>query len=206
MSQGIFLQINTQQVLARLGAEGKRFRNGSSKLRMATARAVNRTLAHMRTSISKELRATYYVKQADITKAMHMKKATASKNVYGELRFAGKGSLPLISFGGKQNKNFVSVRVLRANRTRKIKSGGKRGILETSRGRAAVWIAKGQIFARTEGSDTPVILYGPSFLAFFKREGVVDRLNNQAEIMFQKRLEHEVQRIVSGAGGNNYGR
>ena len=43
-----------------------------SRLRQAVVRATNDTLTHMRSFLSKGIRATYYVKKADIDAAMSM--------------------------------------------------------------------------------------------------------------------------------------
>lgn len=139
-----------------------------SRLRLAAVRAVNGTLKHMRTFLSREIRATYYVKKADFDAAMKIVKAfRRGPTIEGRLSFRYRQSLPLSLFNAKQGKTYVSVKVLKTNRARRIQPGGKKEILATRKRRSAVWMAKGHVMARVEGREKPLPLYGPSFMAFF---------------------------------------
>jgi hypothetical protein len=167
-------------------------RNYSTRVTIATARAINRALEHMRTLVIKDIRSVHNVSRKDVAAAMKLTRAKAKKLMEGSLAFDGRDALPLISFQGRQLAKGVSVRVLKTSRAGKIRPGGSHGILATRKGRAAVWIAKGQIMARTEGADHPIILWGPSFMTFFRRPGVAERMRGQAEQEFSERLKHEM--------------
>ena len=204
------LKINTAEVIERLGALGVVFEAGSSRLKIAQSRAINRTLIHMRKLIVKDIRSTYHIKTSDVHKSMELKKARSGKIASGSLRFADRDSVPLIHFA-KQRKNFISVRVLKTSRAKMLEPGGDHGILAASTGRARVWIGKtrageDQVFAMMEHSDSPQMLWGPSFMAFFRRPGVAEQLRAQAAEFFQARLEHEARFMLSGAGKVNFGR
>ena len=109
-----------------------------SRLRQAVVRATNDTLTHMRSFLSKGIRATYYVKKADIDAAMKIVKARQrGRNIEGRLSFRYRQSLPLSQVGARQGKTYVSVKVLKANRARRIQPGGEKQILATKKGRAA---------------------------------------------------------------------
>ena len=98
-----------------------------SRLRQAVVRATNDTLTHMRSFLSKGIRATYYVKKADIDAAMQIVKARQrGRNIEGRLSFRYRQSLPLSQFGARQGKTYVSVKVLKANRARRIQPGGEK--------------------------------------------------------------------------------
>jgi hypothetical protein len=199
------IDINVFEAQGLLGVLRDNLSIGSSKMSLATASAINRALAHMRTLVIRDIRATYNVRRADVTTAMKLKEATAKKIMRGSLEFQGRAALPLISFGGRQNKRGVSVRVLKTSKAANIRPGGTHNILATKKkGRAAVWIAKGAIMARTEDADHPVMLWGPSFLAYFHRPGVAEQLRDQAEAKFRERLAHEVSRISKGIGLTGY--
>lgn len=202
---GLEIRVNADAARKHLSGIGENFRDGSSRMRLAVSRAINRTTAHMRSQISRRIRATYYVRKADLDGGIKIIKARAGKNPSGALMFAERGSLPLSNFGARQGKTYVSVKVLRANRARRIRPGGDHKILSTPKGRAAVWMAKGHVMARVEGKDSPMILYGPSFMSFFNGPGVPDSLNAEAQAFFEKRLEHEVQNVLRG-GAPMFGR
>lgn len=167
-----------------------------SRLRQAVVRATNDTLTHMRSFLSKGIRATYYVKKADIDAAMKIVKARQrGRNIEGRLRFRYRQSLPLSQFGARQGKTYVSVKVLKANRARRIQPGGEKQILATKKGRAAVWIAKGHVLARVEGREKPLPLYGPSFMAFFRSPENEANIAREESAWMLKRLYHHVRRL-----------
>lgn len=177
-------------------------RIGDNGVRFAAGRAVNNSLKHMRALISQMLRDTYYIKKQKLDASIKIHVARFNSNPTGKLTFKDFESPPLSKFSPTQNKKRtgISVKVLKAHRARFIQPGGEKKIIATSRGRAAVWIAKGQVMARTEDSDHPVILYGPSFMAFFRRENVVKALNIEARDWFLKRFQHELRYELRKAG------
>lgn len=168
--------------------------------RLAVWRSIDDTLKHMRSDISKKIRARYFVKKAELDKGIKMYGTMDGphRDAYGRLGFQGFENPPLSKFEPQVRKNkkgkftAVSVRVLKANRRRYIKPGGIHKIVATSKGRAAVWMAKGEVMARTEEADHPVILYGPSFMAFFRLTGVADALNAETQRYFRQRLTHHM--------------
>lgn len=194
------LTADVEQITRGLGAQASAFGDLSHTVRKAAANAVNRSLAHMRTEISSQIRKTYYVKKQDLDAAIHLSKARPGNVLQGTLAFSGRGVLPLSFFGAQQRKTFVSVKILRANRARRIRPGGDHHILATQKkGRAAVWIAKGQVLARTADSADPVALYGPSFMSFFNGPGVPEDLQRKAGEFFRKRLAAELN-FYAGKG------
>ena len=176
-------------------------RLGPSRLQLATARAINRTLIHTRKKMITEIRAVHYIKAGELNRAITLKKAKAGKETRGTLTASGDLSLPLIHFRGKQLKGGVSVKVLKTSRASMLRPGGSRKIIATKKsGRAAVWIAKGNIYARVEDSDHPVVLFGPNFMTFLNRPGVADRLNRESSEMLKTRIRHEAEFLLTGAG------
>ena len=126
-----------------------------SRLRQAVVRATNDTLTHMRSFLSKGIRATYYVKKADIDAAMKIVKARQrGRNIEGRLSFRYRQSLPLSQFGARQGKTYVSVKILKANRARRIQPGGEK------------WAESGAL---------PAGVYDAGAI----RKGIVDRLLGQ---------------------------
>lgn len=179
-------------------------RLGRNYIRVACARAINRSLKHMRSIISAEIRDIYYVKKKVLDKGIKVYKAApGDKEMTGVLFAYGPDSQPLSTFepevrrNKKGNPTAVSVRVLKANRRRYIKPGGIHKIVATSKGRAAVWMAKGEVMARTEDSGKKlIVLYGPSFMAFFRRPNVAKALNIEAGRYYEKRLAQEISHYL----------
>ena len=198
MMDGLQISINTEQLQHLLAQYAHRFKD-ERKLRKVMANAVNRTLLHMRTVAVRGIRETYIVNAADVRKVMTVHKARPNSNPSGALKFKGDMSLPLINFKAVQRKKGVSVRVLRSSGAKFIQPGGEKQIMATKKGRAGVWIAKGNVYARVEGKEHPIILYGPSFLSFFNKPGVAEQLRAQSEAFLAKLLQHEIDYAL-GAG------
>lgn len=165
------------------------------KIRLAIMRAINRTLAHERTSASKMIRQIYALPKSGYDAAVKIKKANATRLV-GSVDFEGADSIPLARYPHSVGKTYVSVRVLKEGGRKKIPSGGSKSIQATKkRGLPAVFKGKGKLQARVAGSDRPVILYGPSLMAFFKKDANVELLETEAQTWFEKRLAHELGRV-----------
>lgn len=209
VSAGSFFSIDTNmdEVLADVREDMSFFSPNAGRVRAAISYAVNDTLKHMKSYASKLVRGQYYVKKHDLDKAIGSRKAYIKKTgaaIVGMLSFKSKKNLPLVQFGATQNRKFVSVRVLKANRKRQIQPGGHKEIVETQKGRAAVWIAKGHVFARTEKDAGPIILYGPSLMAFFGHDENKILLRNEQTAWLLKRLEHHVACARAGKFSAGY--
>lgn len=179
---------------------------GSAIARLSGMAAINRTLSHMRSRISRELRAIYYIKKARLDHGWEIVKARANSCPCGELLLVGKKNLPLHHFEARMGKTRrVSVRVLKASRRRMISGGG--GILMSEKGKPRVWLDMyRRVLAMKKDKDKPQLLYGPNFMSFFDRPGVCERFQAEAEEYFSKRLEHELHaRIVHKKGGGPWG-
>lgn len=208
MGEGIQFKHNAEAMVSDFRGAGllDDFRFGSSRVRVAVSRAINRTLDHMRTQISNQIRAVYYVKKQDLDPNIKTKRANTGKNQSGSLAFSNKHSLPLIQFGAKQGRSYVSVKVLKAHRAQRIRPGGVHNIAATAKGRAAVWIAKGHVMARAEGDNAALALFGPSFMSFFTLKGRDTELQRAMGAMLQKRLAHELGWVAKQSGLTNFGR
>lgn len=198
--EGLQVTVNTERMQHLLAQYAWRFKD-KKRLRRVMANAINRTLLHMRTVAVRGIRETYFVPAGEVRKTMSLRRARPNSNPSGELKFKGNMTSPLIKFGAQQRKKGVSVRVLRSSGARFIQPGGDKKIVKTAKDRAAVWIAKGDVYARVEDRDHPVILYGPSFLSFFNRPGVAEQLRAQSEEFMIKRLRHEAEYALGKEGG-----
>ena len=217
----IDLKMNLDAARDWMNDQAETFDLGPYRLKVATRRAINRTLGHRRSLISMEIRDRYYAKKNEVDNSMKLKEVNSLSKQKGVISYRARASLPLSSFGALQGKTFVSVRVLKAHKRRRIQPGGKWDILQSStrnvrkkgtkeRTRvpvAAVWMAKGQVWARVAGQEHPKMLYGPNFMSFFNLPNVAKALGIEMNEYFSKRLAHETRayHILGDLLDINYG-
>jgi hypothetical protein len=203
--EGLQLVLNADELRKRAGDMAHNFETSHSKLVLAAKYAADDTLEHVRALSVKGIRSTYFVKAGDLRKRIFLQKARADKGgVRARLTFYGNLALSLTSFGAKKTKTGISVRILKERGRRMIRPGGEKFIKRTEKGRAAVWIAKGHVVARTDTRDHPVVLRGPSFLSWFKRPGVYEQLAAAADAKFYDRLIHHAGMVLQGIGLKTY--
>src|SRR5438270_11661768 len=75
----------------------------------ATAAAINKTLAKLKTETSRTVRQTIYAKAADVRERMRVVKASAS-NLSGRVSILRK-AVPLAKYSPKQRRDGVSVKI-----------------------------------------------------------------------------------------------
>jgi hypothetical protein len=110
-----------------------------------------------------------------------------------EVTFGYLGNvIPLIKFDTRVNKKgLVTTRVLRSSAREKLDHAFK-SQMKSHTG----------IYERETDKRLPVReLYGPSAVqAFFARETTVDRMDDEIRATYEKRIEHEVLRVLNGWG------
>lgn len=156
---------------------------------------INRALGTVRSQSGKEIRQTYNIKQGDITanQNMKMKRATAG-DLVGSIEFAGT-VIPLKRFKVSPSapaQKTVSVSVLKAE-------GGKRleHAFVANLGKYGVGV-----FERmTRRRDSSEQLFGPSTAHMMANENVLEKVEEAAQDTIDKRVEHEITRILNRYGG-----
>lgn len=156
---------------------------------------INRALSTVRTQSGKLIAATYQIKQKEIKSNSNMRVSKANtNNLTGEIAFAGT-VIPLMAFQvspKSPQKKTVSVKVLR-------ESGGKR--LESAYvadlGRYGVGVFERLTSKRASSQQ----LFGPSVAHMAENERVLDQMEERAQETIDKRVEHEISRILNGYGG-----
>ena len=147
---------------------------------------INRALGTVRSQSGKEIRQTYNIKQGDITanQNMKMKRATAG-DLVGSIEFAGT-VIPLKRFKVSPSapaQKTVSVSVLEHAFVADL---GKYGV---------------GVFERmTRRRDSSEQLFGPSTAHMMANENVLDKVEEAAQDTIDKRVEHEITRILNGYG------
>jgi hypothetical protein len=159
--------------------------------------AINRGLRTVRTQSAKSVTKTYRILQKDFKSESNIREKKASQsNLVGEVSFAGS-TIPLMKFKvspKEPQRQIVTVAVLR-------ETGGER--------LKHAFIAKMQsghvgVFERStpETWRLPIQeLYGPSAAGMLNNYEVQEEIEKAAKETIDKRIEHEITRILNGYGG-----
>lgn len=158
----------------------------------AVSSAINRGLTSMRQKSTEKVRESYSIKRKDLTdrSVMRMKKANFS-NLSGSIQYSG-AVIPLIKFNvnpTKPSKKPVTVSVLKKNTGERLQSAF---VARMPSGHVGV-------FERLTRERTPTKeLYGPSIKHMMENEEVLNKIEADAKEQVNKRLEHEISRILNG--------
>ncbi len=168
--------------------------NGASK---AFYNAINRGLSTVRTQSGKSVAKTYRILQKDFKSETNIQEKKASQSdLAGEIAFAG-ATIPLIKFQvnpKEPQKQTVTVAVLR-------ETGGER--------LKHAFVAKMKnehvgVFERAT-PETPRLpineKYGPSPAGMIGNIENLNEIESTAQGTINKRIEHEITRILNGYGG-----
>lgn len=156
---------------------------------------INRALATVRSKSGKAIRETYNIKQSDVTANQNMSvKKASSGSLEGSITFGGT-VIPLKRFKVTPTapaQRTVSVSVLKSQGGARLESAyvadlGKYGVGVFER-----------LTSRRESSQQ---LYGPSTAHMMGNENVLEQIEEAAQDTIDKRVEHEITRILNGYGG-----
>lgn len=178
-------------------------------LEKAASRAINKTLVTTRAHMVKVVREDYAMKAKDVRSELHIRKATWKK-LYGKVHGAGSPGVPLFAFV-RGSKNAPS--------TRRLKSGAYRPavgvpvLIRKQKGKMAakgVFLSKmpsGHIgaFKRTGGlarTGRPAIreAFGPSPINVLASDRYDEQIEDFADEVFQKNLQHEADFVLQQMG------
>lgn len=153
---------------------------------------INRALTTIRSQSGKEVRQTYRIKQKDITSNQNIGiKRASGGSLEGEIRYAGT-LIPLIKFNvnpPQPQQKAVSVSVL--------KNGGGKRLLHAyvaNLGRYGVGVFERETPIRESSKQ----LMGPSTAHMVENENVLSKVEAAAMETIDKRVEHEITRILNG--------
>lgn len=165
--------------------------NGANKALQGT---INRALTTFRSTSSKTVRGAYNIKASDIKSNQNMKmKRATPQDLEGSIAFAGT-VIPLIKFGVNPKepaRKNVSVSVLRAQGGKRLQSAYVANLGRYGPG----------VFERlTSKRDSSQQLYGPSVAHMMDNENVMSKSEEAAQETINKRIEHEISRILNSYG------
>lgn len=184
----IQIQIDERQIQkAQMLLKG--IKGGASK---AIARALNHTIAKVKTVTVKEVRKVYNIPAKELNSRMKSTNARAGSNMEVSLGIWDLG-IPLIQFYvGKPSTARKAVRV-RVKKAAKLLPGGFVRAPEDKLG----------VFIRAGDARYPIKrLYGPSAAQMAESEVVGHEVIQFGQQAFSERLEHEIWWLMNGGGAN----
>lgn len=183
----------------KISVDGKQLQKATISLQFveknipkAFSAALNRVGQGVKTEASKKVRETYDIRAGDVKRYGNIR-ITKANFAKLELLLTSRGpSVPLIRFKTSPSKQSSrSPRVLSAS----VKRSGKKPIpgafiRSMESGHAGV-------FKRSGKRRLPIQeLFGPAVPVMMSEPGVAEHLQNEANIRMQKRLDHEVDRVL----------
>ncbi|KYD02640.1 hypothetical protein B4102_0234 [Heyndrickxia sporothermodurans] len=160
---------------------------------IVTARAINRSAEAARTQAAKSARQTYIIKHKDIISTIRIKKATPN-SLFADIRSRGF-VIKLINFKVNPGRP-------QPNRKRPITASVKRGSEKTIKNGFVAQMRSGHInvFTRVSKRRFPIKgHYGPSVPQMLGNKSVEQAVEERAEVILDKRLDHEINRLFGGS-------
>lgn len=159
-----------------------------AKVKTVLARAINRSLPAARLAASKKVREEYVLKAGDINKATKITKANTA-TLSGKIRWSG----PMTNLASYK----ISPRNRPKRRTkRQMTAEVKKGSRATYKG--AFIGPNAKVFKRIGKKRLPIRpIYGPAISQLMGAEGVRKTIIEKTQDVLHKRVEHEVNRMMS---------
>lgn len=155
----------------------------------AIASALNRAATNLKSNISKEVRKEYHIKARDINETLKVFKASRSK-LSAKVESKGK-ALGLDKFK-------VSPKTVNPRRKSQLKIAVKKDGIKQILGAFIADIHGIKVFTRDTKKRLPISRrFGPSVPQMVGDEEISEKLNYQAWLMYEKRLNHEIHRVLS---------
>lgn len=160
----------------------------SDKAPQAISSALNRAVTTVASTISKEVRKEYIIKAADIKETLEKGKANKT-NLSAIVKSRGN-LIPLDRFK-------VSPRKVSPKRKTPIKIAVKKDAAKPLKGAFVGDIHGIKVFKRSSRKRLPIDrLFGPSIPQMIGNEDVREKINTEGREMFERRLDHEINRIL----------
>lgn len=190
------IRVDVRDAISKLNSEFGYLSN--DKRNLAVARAINHTMAKVKTRIVREIKSVYDIPNKYLNDALSLRKADRL-TLTGMVKAKGR-PLPLIALRARQVGSGVSVLGLHGRKIIPgvfiaLMPGGKRGVFvrgKYSSGR----IARRKHRVRQSGNDLPIgELKGVSVPRAMKNKNILRNVSASIQTMFPERLRHELQHI-----------
>lgn len=154
----------------------------------------NRAIGTIRSVASKEIRKTYKIKHKDLTSNQNIKVVRAGRTKLEAAIYFNGNLIPLVKF------DVVPKQPQRKTVSASIRKGSGRKQL------AHAYVANlrygvGTFERETSERDSSRQLYGPAAAIMVGDEAVLERIEQAATETIDKRVEHEISRILNGYKG-----
>lgn len=154
---------------------------------------LNRTVTNVKTTSSREVRKTYKIKSSDLTARQNVRISKAGpSNLEASIEFGGN-MIPLMKFDvtpKQPQRKAVSASVLT--------SGGKKQLIHAYVANLKYGVG---VFEReTSKRESSRELYGPAAAVMVDNKEVLQKVQDNAIETIDKRVEHEISRILNGYG------
>lgn len=154
----------------------------------ALSRALNRAATNINSNIRKEVRKEYNIKAGDVNDTIT--RTRASKNNLSATVSSSGELIPLDKFK-------VSPKTVNPKRRSPIKVGVKKNGVKVLMGAFVADIQGAKVFRRSDSERLPIKrLFGPSVPQMIGNEDVKKEIETQGQETFDKRLDHEIDRIM----------
>lgn len=156
------------------------------------ASALNRSISNIKANVPKEVRKDYNVKATDVKETLKVFKASASK-LQGEVKSSGR-ILGLDKFK-------VSPKTVNPKRKSQLKIAVKKNGSKQVLGAFIASINGTKVFKRDGTARLPISrLMGPSIPQMIGNQETVKKINKEAYVMYENRVNHEINRLLSRMG------
>lgn len=154
----------------------------------AISNALNRGVSNMNTNSRKEIRKEYNIKAGDVSPTLKVFKS--SRMSLGASVQSKGGVIPLDRFK-------ISPRTINPLRKSPIKAAVKKGSPRSLGSGFMAEINGPKLFKRSGKSRLPINrLFGPSIPQMLENEATREEIQRQGQEVYEKRLDHEIKRIL----------
>lgn len=166
------------------------FRNTPQQVPKVISRAINRSAHAARAQATRSVRETYNIKHRDVSSTIKVRTASPA-NLTANIRSSG-APLKLMNF---------RVSPKGPKKVKQVTVGVKKGSRKRIKGAFVAGMNSGHVnvFTRVSKPRLPIRgHYGPSVPQMIGNESVVSVVENKAYDELDKRLEHEIDRLLRG--------
>ena len=180
----------------------RRLKDIPKKAPNAISKSLNRAMTNAAVTLSQEIRKDYNIKAGEIKGSIKKTRANPG-TLSAEVK--SKGSvIPLDKFKTSRlmtTSNKGDVKSVSLNK-KVVKAAVKKGAMKPVLGAFVVSLHGAKIFKRETKKRLPINrLFGPSVPQMGSNEKIAEAVNDKAEGMYSRTLDHEITRLLERLGG-----
>ncbi|MBN1071152.1 hypothetical protein DVV81_08210 [Clostridium botulinum] len=165
--------------------------NVPKEIPKATASAINRTLTFTRKRVNQEVRKTYNIKSAEVTKTLEIHKANAS-NLTASI--ISKGNRLTLGRFGRNTGNWTNGKPVKV----KVKKSGVKTVNTSPKSFVTALTGNSHIVKRVSNKSYPIkVLHTLSVPQMISNQNISEKVQGEAGQKLQERINHEVEYRLS---------